>query len=347
MSVSQIILLFGTIAATPDAELATMMSTTGEDYLRARAALMEMGERALPVLKNRKAQSKYTDNSWRDDIVVDIALSWLESPAEAQKYYALPGLDPATYKQRRRPDPEVGRELRAMRRAVPVLFEIELKTMGNYPLVSRDEGARAAEVLALRTGVIAAIAGSSHPAAPHLLRSVLANDQNSIPLRRVAAMGLGQTNAHGSFALLSPIAQDLRAPEALRSGAIAGLGQLRSLASLEVLVRLAGQADEGAEIRRSSIAALGTLGNAWIVRRSKSASGEAIRERASRALVALLGTADGAKLETPLIEAMVMIRHPVLRTELSGVAKDPSDGERSARATRAISRLDLALRRES
>jgi hypothetical protein len=347
MSVSQIILLFGTIAATPDAELATMLSANGEDYLRARAVLVERGAAAIPVLKNRKSLSKYTETSWREDVLVDVALAWLETPAEAQKYYALPGLNPATYKQRRRPDPEVGRELRAMRRAVPILFEIELKTSSTYPFLSRDAETQAAERLALRTGVLAAIAGSNHPAAHHVLKAALLNDENPIALRRVAAIGLGQTNAHGAFATLSPIAQDTRAPEALRSGAVAGLGQLRSLASLEVLARLAGQSDEAAEIRKSSVAALGTLSNAWIMRRYRSSSGETIRERASRALVSLLASADGVKLETQIIEAMVMIRHPVLQSELSVIAKDAVDTERSARATRAISRLDLALRRES
>jgi hypothetical protein len=348
-----IILFLGTAgiaAATPasgasevEAQLAKMIALSGDEYVAARSALLEIPrEIALPILLARRTKAAWSESSWREDVIVDAAIVWFESPALAQKMYALDGLDPAKYRLRRRPDPEVARELKTMKRVSAILFEIELKTWASYPLLSRDAGALAKERSALATGLLIAAASSRHPAAPHLLKSALLDDQQPIAVRRVAAIGLGQTNVIGAFGVLAPISQDRALDAVLRGGAIAGLGQIRSMASFEVLARLA-SGSEGPEIRAPAIAALGTLGNVWVLRRSRVNAGENLREKTARALTAILASPDGARYETQLIEAMVMIAHPVLRTELGALI----DGPAKDRAQRALARVDLAARRES
>src|SRR5262245_58272657 len=260
--VSVELVLFLLAAPAPvsaDQLIAQMVSSSGAEYVAARSALLELPRECVrPVLSARRAHLGWSESSWQTDAIVDAAFVWVESPEVARKMYALDGLDPAKYRQRRRPDPEVGRELKSMKAASAILFEIELKTLANYPFVSSDPTALAKERAALGAGLIAAAAASHHPAAPHLLKMVLADDRQPLAMRRLAAMGLGQTNAIGAFGLIAPIAEDRAADVSLRSGAIAGLGQLRSLASFEVLARLASATDAG-ELRAPAIASLGSL----------------------------------------------------------------------------------------
>lgn len=330
-------------------QLAKLHLAEGEEYLAARAALLELPREAvLPVLLAKKARAAWSDKSWREEVLVDAMIAWIENPDSARKVYALEGIDPAKYRLRRRPEPEVGRELKSMKGAAPVLFEVLLKTLGNYPFVSTDPADRAKERAALEVGVIGAIAGSRHPAAAHLLKAKLEDDREPIAVRRTAAIGVGQAGGSRAFVTLSAVAQDRAAPEVLRGGAIAGLGQVRSPASAEVLARLA-TGREGAEIRGPAIAALGTLGNVWVLRRSRAPSGEALREKVSRALVEVLAAEDGARFETQVEEAMVMVAHPVLRAELSRMATLSADTDKEvrARAERALARLALAARHDS
>lgn len=335
--------------AAVDAQLAKMFLADGEEYLAARAVLLEMPRDVLLAdLSARKARAAWSEKSWREDALVDAMLVWIENPALARKVYALDGIDPAKYGLRRRPDPEVGRELKSMKAAAPVFLELSLKTLGNYHFVSTDPAVRAKERAALEVGLIGAIASSRHPAAGHLLKAELEDDRESIAVRRMAAIGVGQVGGSRAFATLSAIAQDRAAVEQLRGGAITGLGQLRSPASAEVLARLAA-GKEGPEIRGPAIAALGTLGNVWVLRRARAPSGDVLREKVSRALLEVLTGENGAVYETQVVEAMVMVAHPVLRAELSRLASATEDSQKEvrARAERALSRLALAARHDS
>jgi hypothetical protein len=336
-------------------KLLVMQVATGDDYVRARSELLELSDAGREALDAKRERARFSEKTWREDVVVDAALLWAKNPAIAERAYALEGLKPARYLKKRRPEPEVSIEVRRLKLPAPVLFELELKTRDSYPYAERNdypktfepetiEALRAKERLALRTAVLAGIARSKHPAAPHLLREVVLDRAEDPRVRRTAAIGLGQTNAIGVVLVLAGIAEDPGEPEILRSGAIGGLGQVRSIASLEVLARIASRQED--HLRRTAVVSIGTLANAWVLRNHSVESRELLRDRASQLLIELLG--QPAQDHSAVIEAMVMVSNPGLRAELASIAEDAGRAEAlRALASRAVVRLDLAKQRGS
>src|SRR5688500_15374790 len=81
--------------ADSDALPAKMFVETGDQYVAARAKLLEMPrEVVLPDLLDRKNKAAWSDVSWQQDAIIDAAIVWVENPALARRMYALEGIDP-------------------------------------------------------------------------------------------------------------------------------------------------------------------------------------------------------------------------------------------------------------
>jgi hypothetical protein len=347
-----------TIETRVDGVVAELQTATGVEFIAARERARELGRDGAALLSEKLRRASFSRTTWRQDLALAIAHAWAANPNEARKLYQLEGLQPAKYMAMRRPEPEVTRELRRLRAPAAVLFEIALHTHAVYPFAERaaypqalNDAAlaelRNKEQLALRIGVMSAIASSKHPAAGYVLEEVVRDSSAELAVRKAAAIGLGTSQAANALSVLLPIAHDATAPEMLRLGAIAGLGQIRKAASIEALIAIASRS-VSTEIRRASIAAIGSAASSWVLRRSAAAGGDELRKRAASALVELLASANGAPDEGQVIEALVMVSDVNARGRLSALATDPGRSEDvRARAQRALERLDRTLARET
>lgn len=341
-----------------DLTLDRMITLEGSAYLEAREQLLRLGKRAEIPLRSRLERASFDRASWRRDVTVAILVAWLAAPESAARAYALDGIAPRRYLARRRPEPEVGRELKRLQGATPILFEIALYTASVYPFATLDayperlgaqeiQNLRVKERHALREGALTAIAASGHPAAPLLLEHILRDDAVDVRIRRVAALGLGQTGSPEGTSLLRSIAEDRSAPDELRTAALQGLGQVRSRSSLDVLVRVVLRSDAPPAIRQAAIASLGTFGSAWVLkRRAPPGEAEALRQIAGAALVEVLLGPEGASLEVPIENAMAMIGHPAVLDALRATRDAQGvTAEARARAQRGAARMERALSR--
>jgi hypothetical protein len=306
------------LAASPvQADLQAMEQSDGAAYLAARARVISAG--ALAEVEARRAESKYDAGTWRSDVIADAAHFWLTRAAEAERVYALEGLDPTKYRRRRRPAPEAGREL-ARSNADPILFELLLKTMDRYPLATDEER------IALEEAVIVALGRSSHPAAPLALLET-ARDRG----RRASSRGLAAAQLRAEESLSALLADETFE---VRYGAVRGLGEVRTPSSVRALIA----ASKDRELRLAAIRALGTVASPFVLARSGNVHAEEIRSEASRAIVSMLLAEGSPAHADALVETLAVIRHRSALDELARV-------EQTELIARARRRLERVLRR--
>jgi hypothetical protein len=115
-----------------------MAAAEGPAYAAARKeALATPGLQA--DLDALLAKSTWTEATFPRLSMAVIAKAYLADAETVRHVYKLEGLDPAVYEQRRRADPECGRELRRLGvPAVGPMLEIYLKTFDAHPLVPRS-----------------------------------------------------------------------------------------------------------------------------------------------------------------------------------------------------------------
>lgn len=278
-----------------------------------------------------------------------IAKAHLADGEVVARVYKLEGLDPAVYEQRRRADPECGRELRRLGApAVGPMLEVYLKTFDSYPLAASPDrpDALTKQRAALREGIVVALAASGHPAAPIALRRIASSASELEGARKQALEGLGTVAAPGALDDLTRIHGEPGLSLGLRLAAIRGIAQLPSAEALTWLTKRLDGVD--ADERRATVTAVGLYGSAWSWEARGpewSGLGDQLRVEATRALVERLPgfVQDGSD---QLVEALATIAHPKAVSALRDLRDDPQ-AEKPVRvlAGRALERVEVALER--
>lgn len=302
--------------------LNTMKTETGPAYLAARDALIKQGPSLAPALRTRVAAAQWTASSWRDDWAASVALTWIEDGARCLKAYKLQGLESGVYNQRRNGKPSIHRELAALdvKALAPVLVEILTKTAAIYPLSSAAEQPKtaealaaqeqrvAAERLALREGCLFGLGRSGHPAAGYVLAERLVDASASLPLRRTAALSLGEARGAIASEALAAAARDGRADVSLRAAALAGLAKLRDESPLPVLRELI--ASGPLALRQAAIQSLGNYASSWSWYGQPAELAGRVRGQAARLVAGLVEDKDFDELAPSIKSSLKLIDHP-------------------------------------
>ena len=245
------LLLASTAHAQELDDILTQMQTQhGQAYLDARAVLVQHRDRWQKPLLLRVQQLGWSAASWQNDAIVAVAQSWTSDPQGAANFYDFKALQPQRYLQRRRPEPNVSTAWRSdvQHGLLPpaLLLELYLRTgeLQHLPAVAAK---------ALHAGMIVGLGASDHPAAPFVLREILANAHFG-DLRRTAASALATTQSP----LALPALLQAHQPYALRA-----MGLLHSEPALEVLLSVLRGPKTNPEMRSAAVGGLGILGSTW------------------------------------------------------------------------------------
>jgi hypothetical protein len=260
-----------------------LLAADGASYVAERNRALET--MSVADVEARVAESRYTADTWKDDVVIDALHFWMVRRADAERAYALEGLRPEKYRLRRRPEPEAARELVRLN-AAPIAFELLLKTESLYPL--RHEKER----VALEEAIVLALGASSHPAAGHGLMSIARDDRRRESTRELAVSQISDE---------SQLVALIRNP-VLGRGAVIGLGQVRTIGSMRALI----DAARDPSLRLAAIRAIGSAASPFVLRRTKNVDADAIRSEAIAALEKMQA-ADSAERQA-ITETLAIVR---------------------------------------
>ncbi len=294
------------------------------------------------------SKSAWTEATFPRLSMALVAKAYLSDAEVARSVYKLEGLDPAIYEQRRRADPECGRELRRLGApAVGPMLEIYLKTFDSYPLAASPDrpDALTKQRAALREGIVVALAASGHPAAPIALRRIASSANELEGARKQALEGLGTLAAPEALTDLARIHDEPGLSLGLRLAAIRGIAQLPSAEALTWLTKRLDDTD--LDERRAAVTSIGLHGSAWSWETRGpewTGVGDQLRVEATRVLVERLpGLVDAAD---QLVEALATIAHPKSTSSLRQLRDDPQAAKPvRALAGRALERVEIALER--
>ena len=349
-------------ASELDRALAGMKTASGDDYVAARGKTVALGDAAKTTLEGRLASATWTDATWTDLAIATIAHAHLAHPEVVQRVNHLEGLDPAHYLARRRPEAECGRELKQLGPdAAGALLELFLKTFESYPFTTaaslppRAKGSNPADLaaqerIALREGIVYALAEARHPAAFFVCRQVARDATESEAARLQAAEGLGTVASSGSLTELTSLHDDAATPAPVKLAAIRGAARVPTADALAFLsARLVDAASP--DERRQAAFALGAFGSVhgWAARGpALQKTGNDLRLRAATKLVDAVRSGQPDVPGDALVDALGTIAHPDSAALLGQVASDASvPADRRALAERALERVKMAVARSS
>lgn len=324
-----------------------MSAAKGQTYISVRGEVLALlGAQAQ--LEKLLAGASWTAETYPRLSMAVIAQAHLAAPDVVSSVYKLKGIDPSHYGERRRPDPECGRELRRLGQpAVGPMLEVCFKTFDSYVFPGEPDRpeALAKERAALREGLVVALAASEHPAAFFALRQVATSPRELEGARKQALEGLGTIGTAGALADLVRINGDPAASAGLRLAAIRGVAQVPSREALTwLLQRVDG---DSADERRGAVVGLGLFGSAWAWEsRGPEWAGQAeqLRGEAATALVDRLPSLVGCSGE--VVEALATIAYPKSALVLRRMSQDAAlSKEAQELAKAALARVELAIER--
>lgn len=306
----------------------------------------------------------WSEQTWRADVERAAGLARATHPDGEDRLRRLEGLDPVVYLARRRPEPEVARELTRLveQDVVPaaLLAQLSLRLddgSARYPFSSAERFPKRAAVDVerlqrmereqLRAGLLLALSSARHPSAFYLSRTSLLDEGRALPERRVAAVALGKTKDARAVALLRGVAVDEKEPLELRAAALAGLGHARSLDAVAALRELS-RAPVDAALLRATALSLGQAASAWALRAVPRDDADAMRAEASSALVDLLERTADERVSSAVVDALGMVAHEGAKARLAALVDDErTPPALKQRAALAVRRLERALRRNA
>ena len=268
-----------------------MKEATGEEYLKVRDELMKM-EVDDSFLEGLAREEEWTEETWRDAFCAAVVLLWKKNRELCQRCYDLRGLKPDFFLKKRRPEPEVVRELVALGRdAAPIMLEIMLKTFQFYKFTEKAVGGYDAKKLrdmeekALKVGIVAALGMLKDERAHHFLVELLRSGEDA-DVRAVAAKSIGRIGGEGAVSVLSERLSDSDESEEVRCGAALGLGFTGKREALDALLKQL-EKEESENVCKEIAKALGFITSRW-QRAEDEDEMERMRELAVDALLTLL-----------------------------------------------------------
>jgi hypothetical protein len=189
------------------------------------------------------------------------------------------GHRPEVYGQRRKPEPEVSRELRRLgpTALLPMLNALAFEAPERGKLTDREWDA-------LTIGLLDAVGSLRDPQSAPVLRAAFESSGKSAPVLRAAALAVGRLCGDADLALLM---KRSAANDPLRLPAIAGLGECRRVESAKHLAGLLASSPDDTTTQVIA-SALGLVASSWAWRAmgpAAEATGLTVREIAARALV--------------------------------------------------------------
>lgn len=308
---------------------------------------------ALPAAAAPPSSGTWSASTWQRDLAAAADEARAENPAAWTRLHKLEGLRPEVYLRKRRPEPNVERELAQLvsRGEVPAALIAALLVSGldDYPVSSRGDfpdhvkGQETALIARerdqLEDGLLLALGASGHPSAPFVVASWLDDAERDPAHRRIAAIALGKTGSELAVSRLVRLAQNEKLPTQVRTGALQGLGHVRTPAALDAL--LGSLAAGGATpLRVATAAAVGQCASSWV----KGVS-DPMRERAARGLVDALVENDDRRVAGAVVDALAVVQHPGSLELLAAAQRAHTAPDVTARLARAERRLTRALRR--
>jgi hypothetical protein len=339
-----------------DAILAQMSTASGEKYIQLRGQLVAYGAPALPLLKERAAESKWTEDNWRVAMAAASAASWIENSSVCSACWKVRGLDPRVYRHFHKPGPTTMSALENLGpTATPALIEIIEKALEVYPFtkpggdITPENAAimAAAEKEALIYGVFSALAATKDPRAYQFLRES-AFKSASIFIRSCALKALGALGKTESVTELRGVLDNASEIPLLRTSAALGLGFIHDNSALAVLTDML-KTEEMSAVKEALISALGEIAGRWQWERLgglDSANARAIRTAATAALIEAFDRETDEEILKKICDSLANI---CLESTLADLEARKSAGPEAKRKMAAdlIERLKIRLKREA
>lgn len=315
-------------------------------YVEARAAVLALGEEALPALAERGAGARFTAEEWRRALVAEACRVRLANPELAAQVDAPRGIDPATYRKFRRPEPFCQHDLaRLGPDAVPLLLERLLWTLDARPFSKGDAGAKERRALAL--AALAVPGQHADARARHALLDAARDAALPPEWRQQAAVSAAQCGEAEALAPLAALLDDAKQAIEVREGCAWALGRIPTAAAADALLtRLPRTADE--RLAAALVVGIGILGDRWAWEARGGAAAEtarAIRARCAAALVDALRTHPGAReaigaglAEVAWPESLAAVR------ALAASESEPREARAAAAAVLPALEISLARR---
>ena len=325
------LLCTGTISADTPGE--ALVLTEGAEYRKTRNELVADG-RSVAEMREALATTAYRADNWLGLVLTEAAVMRATGHGDVRRLRNLEGLDPAHYLLRRRPEPNVARELDRTRDSAPLMMELLLKELDGYRWSSVD--AAPMERRALVRGLLLAIGRSGHPASVFLLAHVAAEGCASSTSCEPVIRALGDTGSAAAVPVLVKLAAEAREENHVDRVAtvLLAMGRIRRD---EVWPHIeAGLAHPAAIVRTAAARAAGAMGSSRYWRRAV-ASGEVIQEAVGAALVEVLVTEEDDGVAGAALASIGRVATPALRAHVQREMPYAGHGSNSHGAPNRVS----------
>lgn len=265
----------------------------GTDWLVARDAIVNLGEAALPALREAGKESAWTRDGWVRAMVAECARVRIENPGLATKADKPRGIDPKWYGLNRMASPTCQQELNKLGvDVVPLLLERWRFTFESYPFSDGAAGDRERGAYACAIFFVPGSLGDRRArfALEEALRDKLLPDH----WRQVAGVSLGQTGGTDSLTVLTELYDDTTQPTPVREACAWAFGRVGDIRSADAIKERLEADGLSAELRRALLTGVAILGSSWAWKARgpmHEARGDEIREKCARMAVEVLKAA--------------------------------------------------------
>tara|TARA_B100000676_G_scaffold189999_1_gene186836 strand:- start:694 stop:1632 length:939 start_codon:yes stop_codon:yes gene_type:complete len=263
------------------------------------------------------------------------------------------GLDPQHYLGRRRPEPNIDRELRNALSYAAEYMALYAANLEGYPFSAKSAypselsaetilALQGKERIALKTGIIRLAARSQHPAAFDFLQNIINKGSEEILMRATAARALAWTQQANAQALLLALMDNPREALPVRSAAVQALAHFKTPEVLGHFRKLM-WSNNSPELTRALVPALATLGTAQPLN-----TGAALQEKASALLAEFLvsGHENTRHIQANLFaQAFSRVPHPNTIKILQEALKSNQTLAQKQRIRSALRHMELAQKR--
>jgi hypothetical protein len=268
-------------------EAAAIKAGDSKGWLAARDAILQLGDEAVPALREAGADANWTRDGWVRAMAAEACRLRIQSPEVALAVDKPRGLAPEEYKLFRKPEPFCQRELRNLGKdGVPLLLERWRWTFESH---AYSEGAAGrAERECFGRAILFVPGAVADARARFAMEEALRNIALADDWRADAAVSLGQTGGTDSLATLTELLDSAGQPMRVREGCAWAIGRVAHMDAANALKERLAQENQPAELQRALINGAGILGNSWGWRARgvmQQPTGDAIRAVCAEMLV--------------------------------------------------------------